>query len=168
MVDAANIFDPTPPLTAVNAGTFATTLGGVVTLNADGSFLYTTPVGFTGGDDDFVVDAGASGTAAVTITVTNLVWFVDNTEPPGGLGLSYSPFSNLQAAESTSGIDHYIFVHFGDGTTTGLDDLITLKERPAPNRRGRRAHGPGCAWTHRGSWWTETRTSRKATTPSRR
>ena len=130
VVDAANIFDPTPPLTAVNAGTFFSENGGTVTLNADGSFLYTPPVGFTGANDDFIVDAGAGGLATVTIQVVNeIVWYVDNRDlsDTGGTGLSDDPFATLDGAEASSGLGAYIFVHYGDGTTNGLNDRIRLK-----------------------------------------
>jgi hypothetical protein len=67
---------PVPPLGG--SSTFATTLGGVVTLGADGSFSYTPPVGVTGLDTFFYVDtevtqSGAfvatSGTATVQIGI---------------------------------------------------------------------------------------------------
>lgn len=50
----------------------ATAAGGVIRLNADGSFLYDPPGGFTG-NDSFkytIANAGGTGTATVTIQVT--------------------------------------------------------------------------------------------------
>jgi len=55
------------------------------------------------------------------------VWFVDNTSH--SLGTYESPFPTLVAAQTASGPNDIIYVFPGDGTTTGMDAGITLKDR---------------------------------------
>ncbi len=75
---------PAPTAVAIAGG--ATTQGGTVTLNTDGSFTYNPPVGFTG-TDTFTYTATNSltpnDTATVTITV-NAAPSVANTTPANG------------------------------------------------------------------------------------
>jgi uncharacterized protein YjdB len=121
--DPANVFDPTPGASADNAGPFATTAGGQVTLAADGSFSYRPPRGFNG-DDTFPVTVGAA-TATVTVTVTDMVWYVDNRED--GSGRSHSAYPTLTDAAIASGPGETIFIWQGDGSTNGLDYGIELQ-----------------------------------------
>jgi hypothetical protein len=63
---------------------------------------------------------------------TGVLWrviHVNNTAPAGGDGSFENPFNNLAAAQAASQPDDIIFVHRGDGTTTGLDMGITLQAR---------------------------------------
>ena len=101
---------------------------GTLTLNQDGSFSYTTPVGFTGQTSftySLTNDIGTSE-AQVTITVNQLAWFVNNSGPAGN-GSSSSPFADLKAAETASAAGDTIFVFAGDGTDSGQDEGIVLK-----------------------------------------
>src|ERR1051325_8094140 len=73
-----NDFDPdgTTP-TAVPITNGSTTLGGKVTLLADGSFTYDPPVGVTATTDTFTytaTDGTKTDTGTVSITLTSLVW----------------------------------------------------------------------------------------------
>src|SRR5947207_1620168 len=68
-------------LTAVAATTSSTQCAACnnVSVNADGSFSYNPPVGFTGSDTFIytVTDtSGKTGTGTVTITVSGMVWFI--------------------------------------------------------------------------------------------
>lgn len=54
------------------------------------------------------------------------ILFVDNTRP-GGNGTGEHPFGTLGEAETYSSETNMIYVFRGDGTTTGLDQGITLK-----------------------------------------
>ena len=54
------------------------------------------------------------------------VWFVDNTSH--SLGTIESPFPTLLDAQTASGPNDIIYVFPGDGTTTGMDAGITLKD----------------------------------------
>ncbi len=65
---------------------------------------------------------------------TGALWVVNHvdntgTSPTGGDGSVDRPFTTLAAAEAASATDQIILVHEGDGTTTGMDAGITLKDR---------------------------------------
>ncbi|MCB1035755.1 MAG: right-handed parallel beta-helix repeat-containing protein, partial [Acidobacteria bacterium] len=105
-----------------------------VVLNATGSFTYTPAVGDSATTDSFqyvLTDDGAplpaSDTATVTIHRFERVWYVDNSSAAGGLGRSNDPFDTLLEAQTASSANDWIFVHFGNGTTTGQAGGITLK-----------------------------------------
>ena len=134
--------DSTAPFTT------ATEQGGSVTVEADGNFSYTPPVDFTGTDNfDYVIsDDGAVGSSAltgvgrVTINVTQMVWYVKNDAPAGGLGRSTDPFDTLAEAQTASAANETIYVFQGNGTTTGQNAGITLQS-------GQRLIGEGVALT---------------------
>jgi hypothetical protein len=88
-------------ITAVNGnaslvGVATTTAnGGNLTVNANGSFTYNPAPGFTGSDNfSYTVDNGLSSpaTATATLTVSGMVWFVNNTASTNGDGRLSSPF----------------------------------------------------------------------------
>jgi hypothetical protein len=107
------------------AGTFPTTSGGTVTMNADGSFTYLSAAGFIGADSFTytVTDGQDSVTATVTMTSTYRVWYVDNAAGPGD-GRDASPFNTLAGAEAASTAGETIFVRTG---AAPYDGGITLK-----------------------------------------
>jgi len=129
--------------TALLTGT--STLGGDVTMNADGTFVYVPPVGVKnrlGAMADtftYTVQNGAGGQAVGTVSidvVDALVWFVHNDptaplNPAGGDGRSSNPFDTLGAADAFLGgpsLDgDTIFVFEGDGTTAGQNGGIRLR-----------------------------------------
>ena len=125
-VKTNSLTQDTPGLTVANTGSQVTAQGGTVIINANGTFLYTPPLGFTGGQDSFTYTTNNGLTATVTIDVLEMIWYVDNTAE-GGTGQSHAPFENLWDAESASGPGHAIFVRQGDGTTNNQDSGITLK-----------------------------------------
>ena len=59
-----------------------------------------------------------TNTGTVTITLSNIVWYV-NSSGGAGDGRSHSPFNTLNAAATPSGSTHIIYVHSGGATTTG-------------------------------------------------
>lgn len=108
------------PLQAV-AGTFPTSAGGSVTMNADGGFSYLSAAGFTG-EDSFVytvTDGQDSVTATVTMTSAYRVWYVDNAAAAPGDGRDASPFSSLAGAEGASTAGETIFVRTGNAPYDG-------------------------------------------------
>lgn len=108
------------PLQAV-AGTFPTTAGGSVTMNADGGFSYLSAAGFTG-EDSFVymvTDGQDSVTATVTMTSAYRVWYVDNAAAAPGDGRDASPFNSLAGAEGASTAGETIFVRTGNAPYDG-------------------------------------------------
>jgi hypothetical protein len=102
------------PLQAV-PGTYPTTAGGSVTLNADGSFSYLSAAGFTGADSFVytVTDGLDSVSATVTMTSAYRVWYVDNAASAPGDGRDASPFSTLAGAEASSTAGETVFVRTG-------------------------------------------------------
>lgn len=104
---------------AISAFNAASTQGGVVQVNADGSFTYTPPFGFKGVDTFTYTlsnNVGAS-TATVTLNVTNAGWFVNNSGANGN-GSQATPFNNLNAALAMAVAGDTVFVFRGDGNTT--------------------------------------------------
>lgn len=101
-----------------------TTMGGTLSVNADGSFTYDAPLGFEGVDTfDYEVDGG-SAMASVTITVTDVVWFVDSDAAGGGDGRDSSPFDSLAAFDAVNG--------GGGGEDPEEDDYVFLFNRGVP------------------------------------
>ena len=75
---------------------------GNITINADGSYLYNPAAGFTGGTDTVkfkVCDNGAppacSAVHNLTLTVSDMVWFIDNSLGAPGDGRLTSPFNSI-------------------------------------------------------------------------
>ncbi len=110
-------------LTVTPESAVPTARGGVVTVEADGSFTYTPPVGFDGpGTDSFTYEVNtteltsASETATISFTGAR-VWYVNNATGPGN-GSAGSPFNTFGAAsaQATAGDDIYLFHGSGDYT----------------------------------------------------
>lgn len=109
---------------------FATTSsnGGLVSVAADGSFIYTPPPGFSGLDTfSYTVDDGEGNhaTATVSITVGQVVWFINNAGSGPGDGRLTTPFPNIadfnaRAADKPGDI---IFIYQG---AAGYSDPLTL------------------------------------------
>ena len=129
------------------SGPASSAQGGDVVVNADGSFTYDPPAGFEGADTftyNVTDAAGLTDTATVTLTVGDVVWFVDHTAAAGGDGRLSSPFNSLAPLNGAGGAgdpdetDDVIFVHQGSygggieletgqrlaGQGTGLDAAL--------------------------------------------
>ena len=125
------------PTGGVNpAGTYTTTQGGSVTVQSDGTFLYTPAVHaaaitsdsftYTGTSDTGGTGTPTSATGTVNLTLAGRVWYVKNNGG-GSTGKSNSPFTTLAAAAGASTANDIIFVYNGDGSNTGQNAGITLK-----------------------------------------
>ncbi len=97
------------PNTGTNSGLTASgpttsTQGGQVAINADGSYSYNPPAGFTGADTFTCTVTSPNGvdTAIVTLTLSTPVWFVNNSAPVGGDGRLTNPF-NCYTGTTTGG-----------------------------------------------------------------
>jgi len=109
----------TTPITSTN--------GGSVNMNADGSFTYLPPVGFTGNDTFTYTVTNTFHTASntVTIAVAGKVWYVDNSLGVAGTGRSTSPFNNLTPVNGAGGAGDsdaagdFIFLKTGSGNYAG-------------------------------------------------
>lgn len=111
--------------------TTASGLGGVkgsVTMQANGSFTYEPPPGFTGTDTftySVTDDEGNTDDATVTITVSDMVWFVDNSSSGANRGTFSDPFTSISSFNSAQGASSpnptdgdVIFIHKGSGNYT--------------------------------------------------
>ncbi len=106
----------------VGVFTCATTGGGTVTIQANGTFSYTPQAGDVTSDSFqyIVTDTPSSGLPASVMVTVNLtlhgrIWYVDGGVAGPGTGTSSDPFSALPATIGDA--DDYIFVH--DSTVTG-------------------------------------------------
>jgi len=128
----ANDSDVDSVVTVIPSTDESTAQGGVITINADGSFEYFPPVGARGIADTFtyLVD-GPPASATITFNISeHIVWYVDNSAPADGDG------------RGIYGGDNYAFdtlyevnfaVEEGDlivinGTETPYGDNLTLPE----------------------------------------
>ncbi|MDX6694929.1 MAG: hypothetical protein QOF02_2532 [Blastocatellia bacterium] len=134
VTSAVKLFDNDAIATdTIQLSTFQATSanGGTVTVNADGSFSYLPAVGFTGSDTfTYTIRNSAAttpvltDTATVTITVSNKVWYVNNSGANGD-GRSSSPFNSLTPVNGAGGAGDpdaagdviYIFTGGGNYTT---------------------------------------------------
>ncbi len=111
----------------------ATAMSGSVTLAADGSFTYDPPPGYVG-DDTFTYRlnglGGTSNTATVTISISDMIWFIDNsTVAPGNSGTLTNPFTSIASFNAVQGVARpnavdgdTIFIAEGNASyTTGID-----------------------------------------------
>lgn len=114
----------------------ATTQGGAFEVFADGSFVYAPPAGFSGGNDTFdyaITDGSTTGSdATVTIGVSNLVWFIDNTAGgTGGTGTTLDPFLTIADFNTANGggagkpaTGERIYLRTGSGNYTSGISLL--------------------------------------------
>lgn len=109
----------------VGAATTASSGGGDLTINDDGTFTYNPAPGYTGPVQfTYTIDNGFSApqTVAVNLTVSGMLWFVNNTAAAGGDGRLSAPFSSLAGVSNGSGgsgDNQTIFVYSGSGNYTG-------------------------------------------------
>jgi uncharacterized protein YjdB len=120
----------TPGLTVTTLGPFATDAGGLVTIEPDGDFLYTPPLGSNTADSfEYTVANGATG--SVIINILDMVWYIDNLAGLGnGTGASNDPFGSFGEPGLDTGLapGHTVFIHTGDGTTLNYDGDVTLDD----------------------------------------
>jgi hypothetical protein len=128
----ANDFDDNPAGLTITAGTFTTTGGGSIMIAADGSFMYTPPAGFTGTDTyNYTLNDGngvgapvpATDIGTVTVTVSDMIWFVDNNAGAGD-GRLGTPFNALSAVNGPAAMNQVIFIK---NTGTNYTGGIVLK-----------------------------------------
>jgi len=120
----------------ISAYDAASAQGGQVAVNTTtGAFTYNPPVGYEGTDafSYTIRDVdGNTDTTTVTLTVTEMVWYINNTAGAGGDGRYATPFNSLAAfstAQTRSAANDpeagdIIFIYQGSGAYT---NGITLK-----------------------------------------
>jgi hypothetical protein len=129
--DATNILtndasNSTITVTAVTNA--ATTAGGSITIDALGKFTYSPPNGYTGSDNYTYTasSAGVSATATISFTISNMVWYVNNTYAGGSgtsNGSSHRPYTDMAAASTAAQVNQIIYIHTGAGNTSGNTTL---------------------------------------------
>lgn len=99
---------------------------GSVTMNADGTFTYLPDAGYTGADsftytvtDDGDPSNPQIATGTVDITVSSLVWYVDDTAATAGDGRSDAPFESLASAAARTGSNDFLFLYGGGASYDG-------------------------------------------------
>ena len=107
--------------------------GGNVSAAFNGSFTYNPPAGFSGVDTfTYNVDDGEGNTnsATVSITVGQVVWFIDNTASPPGDGRFTSPFNSIANFTALAADDpgDYIFVYQGSGAYSTTLTLLSNQQ----------------------------------------
>jgi hypothetical protein len=107
----------------------STTAGGTITIDANGKFTYSPPAGSTAADSYTytATSNGVSSTATISIMISNMVWYVNNTYSGAEAGTSDRPFNTVNEAAAAAAVRQTIYVHTGSGTTPG-DALLKLKQ----------------------------------------
>ena len=92
------------PSATITAPPSTSTNGGNVTLNADGSFTYNPPAGFEGADTFTytLTNSEGSNSATVTINVSGMIWFINNTASCPCDGRLTNPFNTLAAFQAVN------------------------------------------------------------------
>ncbi|MEK6335643.1 MAG: Calx-beta domain-containing protein [Acidobacteriota bacterium] len=95
--------------------------GGNVAVNPDGSFTYNPPAGFEGTDTFTytLTNSEGSNPATVTITVSGMIWFINNTASCPCDGRLTNPFNTLAS---------FAAVNNGVGNNPAANDNIFLYE----------------------------------------
>ena len=115
---------------------------GTVTLAADGSFTYEPPPGFVGTDTfEYTVtdNEGDTDTATVSITISDMIWFIDNSSGGANQGTLNNPFTSITDFNNAQGASRpnaiagdSIFIDGGSGNySTGItlqDNQILVGE----------------------------------------
>ncbi len=89
--------------------------GGNVSLNSNGTFSFQPSPGATSGSFQYTLSNGvATATGTVSITIHDMIWYVNGSAPAGGDGTSDAPFNDfasLNGGGDVDGAGDYIFVH---------------------------------------------------------
>ena len=110
--------DPDGGSVALSSADATSAQGGSVTAMADGSFIYTPAVGFSGTDVftyTITDDEGDTDSAQATILVTNIVWFVNGAAGGSNNGSFADPFQSIAALNSSlqTGTGDLIYIYAG-------------------------------------------------------
>lgn len=113
----------------VSAFTATSTSGGTVQVVADGRFTYNPPRGFSGVDTFRYTAADGEGnsvTATATITVGQVVWFINNAVSSPGDGRLTTPFATIAdfTAAAVAKAGDIIFLYQG---TNAYTSTMTLR-----------------------------------------
>jgi hypothetical protein len=108
--------DAGPGALSAGPASIASSNGGLVTMAANGTFLYTPAAGYAGASDTFTYTLtdgnGVTNTATVTIGLSGVVWYV-SAGAVGGDGRSNTPYGTMTAAATAAQAGQIIYVHPG-------------------------------------------------------
>jgi len=111
----------------LNVGRFVPTdQGGSLTVSADGEFTYNPPIGFTGIDTfeyNIANGFGISAPCTVTITVSDLIYFMDSAALAGGNGSLVAPFQS--PTEHNGSVPNNAILFIADNGTA-YNGVLTL------------------------------------------
>jgi uncharacterized repeat protein (TIGR01451 family) len=126
-----------PAVTSISAFDATSVNGGTVTMTTTGAsvgaFTYQPAAGFRGTDTFTytLTNSVGSSVGKVTITVSNMVWFINNAAGSAGDGRFASPFNTLAAFQAVNdGVGNHphagdaIFIYQGSGNYTGPLTLL--------------------------------------------
>lgn len=122
------------PTASISAFDATSTQGGNVSVAADGSFTYNAAPGFEGSDTFTYTLTNSTGSdvGTVTITVSGMIWFINNATVSAGDGRLTSPFNTLAAFQAVNdGASNHpaagdnIFMYTGSGSYTGGVTLLS-------------------------------------------
>lgn len=101
----ANDGDPDPDPLTVTAFDATSAITGTVNVATNGAFTYTPPRGYTGADSFAytVSDGMGMDTGTVNLTVSDLVWFVDNGASGSNDGTLANPYNSLASFRTANG-----------------------------------------------------------------
>ena len=107
--------------------------GGNVSVASNGSFTYNPAPGFSGTDTfTYTVNDGEGNTngATVSVTVGQVVWFINNTAGGPGDGRFTAPFNSVANFTALAADDpgDYIFVYQGAGAYSGTLTLLNNQQ----------------------------------------
>jgi uncharacterized repeat protein (TIGR01451 family) len=100
--------DPDGQSVAVVSASGSTVAGGDFSVSADGGFSYRPPPGYEGADSfnyTIVDDDGNLDPAIVSISVSETIWFIDNSAASVGDGRLSSPYNSLAAYNAAAADD---------------------------------------------------------------
>src|SRR5690606_39930597 len=103
--------------------------GGSVVVQANGEFQYTPPTGFTG-NDTFTYTVGNgfgnSSQATVTITVSDLIYFMDDAAAASGDGSLAKPYQSIAEHNGAPpAANSYLFIKDNGTTYSGNLTLVS-------------------------------------------
>ncbi len=142
-----NSFGIPSPTAVAASGT--STNGGNYSVNSDGSFTYNPSAGFEGTDtfDYTVTNPNGTQTGTVNITVSGMIWFVNNNTGACSSncdGRLTNPFTTLSALNS---INDGVGLHPADGDNIFLYESGTAYEGPLTLRNSQKLIGQGATAT---------------------
>ena len=93
-INQSVLFNDTGMPLSVTAFDAASNNGGSVNILSNGEFTYVPPAGYVGADS-FTYTANTTLTCTVNLTVSDMIWFIDNSKGVNGNGTLNSPFNSL-------------------------------------------------------------------------